>query len=476
MRIAIGSMSHETNTFTDRRTGLDEFRTAAGEDLLDGSARWGSLGGLADVLEEAGVDVAPTYAARALPGGVVEPDAFRTVRERVVSGVRDADPDGVCLALHGSMYVDGDPDPEGTLLAAVRDAVGPDVPVVAALDMHATVTEAMVANLDGVAGYRTAPHTDTRETGERAAALLLDAVRGDAEPVLSWRRMPMLLAGERSETEAEPMRSLMDRLREAERRDGLLDASYFLGFPWCDTPHAGVHAVVVGDAAAGADAGDAADELAAAFWERRETFDFTTEAHDPDGALDEAAATAGAPVVVADTGDIPGAGAREDTVDLLAAVAERGDLGRALVAVVADPDALAACRAAGEGGRVETDLGRFVSDGDPFPLGGDVTAVRRVEGVTAALVDAGGAEVLVTDERTNLHRDPDYLREFGVAPTDFDLVAMKSGYLSPAWKEVAARRLFALTPGDTNQVLADLPFEEVPRPLYPLDEDARWSP
>jgi microcystin degradation protein MlrC len=56
------------------------------------------------------------------------------------------------------------------------------------------------------------------------------------------------------------------------------------------------------------------------------------------------------------------------------------------------------------------------------------------------------------------------------------VVVLKSGYLSPDWKAVAARRLFALTPGDTNQLLEDLPYEEVPRPIYPVDEDTEWSP
>ncbi|WP_423984400.1 hypothetical protein [Haladaptatus sp.] len=48
--------------------------------------------------------------------------------------------------------------------------------------------------------------------------------------------------------------------------------------------------------------------------------------------------------------------------------------------------------------------------------------------------------------------------------------------MSPAWKAVAAQELFALTPGDTNQRLADLPYEKTPRPMFPLDEDVEWEP
>ncbi|WP_117595533.1 M81 family metallopeptidase [Haloprofundus halophilus] len=493
MRIAVGAVSHETNTFAEGSTGIETFSTATGERLLETDGVGRSLGGIVETLEAEGVEVVPTVGASALPAPTVEAEAFEWMKRELFDRLDGEPVDGVCLDLHGSMFVEGEPDPEGALLAGVRERVGPDVPVTAALDMHATITDRMVDRLDGVAGYRTAPHTDVEETGVRAANLLLDAVRGEKSLALGWRRLPMLLAGERSESEAEPMRTLVDRLREADRVDGVYDANYFLGFPWADNPHAGCHALVTGDASSAAVVDETATDLARAFWRRRAEFDFTTEAHAPSAALDEAAQTGARPVVVADTGDIPGAGAGESTTNLLAEAIGRDDLGTPLFAVVADAGSYGTCRAAGEGATVSLELGRRYPDGAPLEVA-EAEVVRldgggsegdgddsddgddgSAESVGTALVSLGGADVVVAERRTNVHRDPAFLRRFGVDPDDRGVVVLKSGYLSPAWKAVAARRLFALTPGETNQRLSELPYERVPRPIYPLDEDATWS-
>jgi microcystin degradation protein MlrC len=479
MRIAVAAVSHETNTFAEGNTALDDFSYETGEDVLDSFHAGRSLDGIVDTLEAAPEDVTlvPLVGAACIPAPPLETEGFETVRDELLDRLEGADVDGVCLDLHGSMYVEGYPDAEGELLTAVRDVVGDDVPITAGLDMHATVTEDVVESLDGVAGYRTAPHTDVVETGERAADLLLDDLRGDVELTFGWRELPVLLQGERSETEAEPMRSLIARLEDADERPGVLDANYFLGFPWADTPHAGCHALVTGDASGGEDAQAVATELASAFWDARTEFEFTTEAHEPEAALDEAAAETDSPVVIADTGDIPGAGASEDVTNFLSLIRDRDDIGTPAVAIFADPESTAACEAAGEGGEVEVELGRSVPDGDPLPLSGTVRALYHSErDVTAARIDAGDVDVIVADTRTNLHRDPEFFADVGIDPTERHVVALKSGYLSPAWKDVAARRLFALTPGDTNQILADLPYETVPRPIYPIDEDATWEP
>jgi microcystin degradation protein MlrC len=48
--------------------------------------------------------------------------------------------DAVCLSLHGAMVTETEDDAEGALLEALRGVVGPDVPMVATLDLHANAT------------------------------------------------------------------------------------------------------------------------------------------------------------------------------------------------------------------------------------------------------------------------------------------------------------------------------------------------
>ncbi|WP_227357415.1 M81 family metallopeptidase [Haladaptatus salinisoli] len=475
MRIAVGTMSHETNTFAAGSTKLEAFSTAIDADLLKTNEVGRSLSGIVDTLEEEAVEIVPTVGASALPSATVKREAFDWVKQRLLDRLTSEDVDGVCLDLHGSMFVEGEPDPEGELLSAVRNAVGNDVPITSALDMHATITERMVEQLDGIAGYRTAPHTDVYETGVRAANLLLAAVRGEASLVMGWKQLPMILAGEKSESEAEPMRTLVDLLRKADRIDGVYDANYFLGFPWADTPHMGCHSLVTGGVSASAVVDETAAELAQEFWQRRHDFAFTTEAHTPSTALDEAAKISVRPVVIADTGDIPGAGAGENTTNLLSEILNRTDLGTPLIAIIADADSYDICYEASVGTTISLSLGHVYPDRTPLEVTGTVVKHLKTDAVRTSLISLdGGADVVISDSRTNVHRDPEFVRRLGIDLTTRDVVVLKSGYLSPAWKDVAAKRLFALTPGETNQRLTQLPYKRIPRPIYPLDNDTTW--
>ena len=60
----------------------------------------------------------------------------------------------------------------GELLARVRGLIGEHMPLVASLDLHANVTRRMLAVADALVAYRTYPHVDMADTGERAAQLL----------------------------------------------------------------------------------------------------------------------------------------------------------------------------------------------------------------------------------------------------------------------------------------------------------------
>lgn len=475
MRVAIGAMKHESNTFTDRRTTLSAFDPVTGPTALDGD--WGegtATAGIVDTLESAGHEVVATRFGHALPSGVVERDAFEYLAGGIVEGVRGADPDAVCLDLHGSMCAEEVPDPEGVLLADVRRVVG-DVPVVASLDMHATVTETMVESLDGVAAYRTAPHTDVYDSGVRAARILCRVADG-AETAVERVRVPMLLSGEQSETDAPPMDDLIGALDDADDRPGVFESAYLLGFPWADSPHGGCFAVATGDADAREQVRETAWSLAERFWARHEAFEFTTEAYPLGEAVEEALATEGAPVVISDAGDNPTAGASEDLTVVDSHLREHG-VTDALVAVVADPDALAACREAGEGGTVTLELGRVAhrTDAPGFEMVATVETVGTADGVPAAVVESGGVRTVVTGERTRV-TDPGFLRELNEEPAEYEIVVVKAGYQSPAYQDIAARSILALTPGDTNCVLAALPYERVPRPIYPLDPEMEWAP
>lgn len=478
MRIAIGAMKHESNTFTRLRTSLSDFDPVTGADVYE--SRWTeeetATRGIVETLREAGHEIVPTRFGKSLPSGVVTDEAHESLRDGILDGIRGAEGlDAVCLDLHGSMCAQSESDPEGELVRRVREIVGPDVPVVVSLDMHATVTDRFVENVDGIAAYRTAPHVDVYESGVRAATVLGEILDG-TETVVERVRIPMLLSGEQSETDASPMNDLIGSLEDADNTTGVLQSSFLLGFPWADSPHGGCFAVVCGRADAAPRVRDTARDLASEFWDRRAEFEFTTEAYPLDRAIDEALATDERPVVVSDSGDNPTAGATEDLTVVDQRLRERG-VGDALVGVINDSGALRACTEAGEGGSVELSLGRTAHDSgaEPLSLDGRVCSIAETHGVTAVAVESGGGTTVVTDDRTAVY-DPDLLRAVDCDPEEYDVVFVKSGYQSPAFQDLAVRSMLALTPGDTNCVLSELPYANTPRPIYPLDDDFDWAP
>ncbi|MGH8721204.1 MAG: M81 family metallopeptidase, partial [Burkholderiales bacterium] len=115
----------------------------------------------------------PLIVAAAEPGGPVEAGFFHgtlaAMRARLATAGRL---DAVYISNHGGMVSSAGHDPDGELYAMVRESVGPRVPVVATVDLHANISERMVANVDALVSYRTNPHVDQEARAADAARLL----------------------------------------------------------------------------------------------------------------------------------------------------------------------------------------------------------------------------------------------------------------------------------------------------------------
>ncbi|HEX5415211.1 MAG TPA: M81 family metallopeptidase, partial [Chloroflexota bacterium] len=195
MRVLTASIMHEGNTFAPTRTTLENFAQAGlhhGKEILEVFAGTNTeLGGFIRAARDAGVALVPLLAATATPSGLVTRDAFEHLRDSLLEAVREAgDCDGVLLALHGALVAEGYDDGDGELLAAVRRLVGPKIPIVATLDMHANLTARMVESADALIGYDQLPHVDAGEKGEKAARLLFATLRGEIRPTMGWRKIP----------------------------------------------------------------------------------------------------------------------------------------------------------------------------------------------------------------------------------------------------------------------------------------------
>jgi microcystin degradation protein MlrC len=134
----------------------------------------------------------PVMIATAEPNGPVEQadfDAMMAVWRARLTALK-GQVDGVYSIMHGAGLATADHDPEGTLQDLVREVLG-DIPFVCSYDLHANVSDRMVATVDAFVGYRTNPHLDMRDRGAECAALLRRLLAGERFH-RAHRRLPIV--------------------------------------------------------------------------------------------------------------------------------------------------------------------------------------------------------------------------------------------------------------------------------------------
>ncbi|MFU8850425.1 M81 family metallopeptidase [Micromonospora sp. SL1-18] len=475
LRVAIGGIHIESSTFSPHLSAAHDFEVTRDEALL---ARYDWL----SPAQSWAVDVewTPLVHARALPGGAVDPATYEAWATEMVEKLAAAGPvDGMLLDIHGAMSVVGRDDAEGDLVTAIRSVIGPEPFISAAMDLHGNVSQVLFDACDLLTCYRTAPHIDVWETRERAARNLVEALRRQQRPHKAMVHVPILLPGEMTSTREEPARGLYARIPDVEARDGIIDAAIWIGFAWADQPRCQGAVVVTGtDATA---TSEAARELGGHFWAARDEFSFVA----PTGSMDECLDTALAavadpgrrPFFISDSGDNPGAGGADDVTYALERMLARPEIRdgshRAVFASLVDPQAVAQIADQPLGSPVRVTVGGRIDSRapGPLPLVGILEAVADdPDGGRCVSVRVGGLSVFVTSRRMQYRLLESYAR-LGIAVDAVDLVVVKIGYLEPELFDAAGDWLLALTPGGVDQDLARLPYQNVVRPVFPLDRD-----
>lgn len=468
MRIAVGGIHTECSTYSPVLMAAEDFRVLRDADLLGAE--------YFNFLDAGGIEHVPLLHARAVPGGPVSRKAYEGFKAEFLERLQAALPiDGLYLAMHGAINVEGMDDAEGDWISAARTVVGPDCPVAASYDLHGNVSQRIIDQLDIFAAYRTAPHIDTRETMVRAWSMLVETLRTGNRPGVVWAKVPVLLPGECTSTEDEPAKSIYLGLPAFDAQPGILDANLMIGYVWADEPRATACAVVTGtDRQAAA---KAAEDIAQQYWNARENFGFGPVTGPLEQMLDIAATAETSPVILADSADNPTGGGVGDRADVLRALIARNWQG-ALLAGITDRPAVEACFAAGEGATLALTIGGSL---DPASVAAEVTAtvLRLNDSGSApdhqAVVGVGGIQIVLAARRRPYHDIEDF-RRLGLDPKAVRLLVVKSGYLSPELAPIANPNLMALTDGVVNQDIANLASHRRARPVFPFDRDFDYAP
>jgi len=467
-RIAVGGFQHETNTFAPTKADFAAFESGGGwpplsfgDDIvsrLDG-ANIPATGAI-EVLHAAGHRAVGLAWGAASPSAHVTRDAYERIAGELVRRLADASPvDGVYLDLHGAMVTEHLDDGEGELLARVRAVVGPNVPVVASLDLHANVTRAMVERSNALVAYRTYPHVDMAATGARAARLLLDLKRHGAPLAKSLRTLDFLTGLPSQCTMIEPARSLYAMLERLEQEHGAV-LSFTPGFPMADFPECGMAVFGMGIDEVRVQVAVAALRQAIADAEG----DFHLELLTPDEGVRRAMqrGSPGAPVVLADTQDNPGAGGNGDTTGLLASLVAH-DAPGSVLGLLIDPASAKQAHEVGERRAARFRLGEISGVPGHVPFEGEFTVERVTDGRFTctgpmfqgfrmdlgpmALLRRGNVRVVLASVKCQA-ADQAMFRHVGIEPAAERVLALKSSvHFRADFQPIAREVLVVAAPG-----------------------------
>ncbi len=477
-RILIGELKQETATFNPAPTRYDDFSVYVGHELIEAlRGTKTEIAGALDIFAEAGIDVAPTVAASAVSGGrVVQADLDQLIHEILQAASEHRDVDGLYLCLHGAMAGEQEDDPEGLLLAKLRERF-PIQPIVASLDLHAVLTDRMIQAADILVPYHTYPHTDHYETGQRAARNLIGLLNGGVQPTVARVQLPMLVRGDELLTATGRFGEAI-RMCQAIEATGGLAAGVIIGNAFTDVPALQSNVLVTTDNDLPRAQAEA-DRIGRFMWKHRELFQAVlTPLYE---AIQQASRTDGL-VVFSDAADATASGAAGDSNAILRGLLVAGFSKKALVPIV-DAPAIEQAFAAGTGAAIDVTLGgtRDPTRFSPLPVAARVLSLHDIgftyeDGTAArsgrvAVLQIGSLTVMVT-ERPVYVVGRRVFESHGLNPVDFDLVVVKSPNGFRTWYESIASLIVPVdVPGSTSANLRSLPFTNCVRPVFPLDDD-----
>ena len=502
-RIAICGFSIECNRFAPVATRA-HFSYFAGDDLV-AEARAATprmLGEIPGFVTD--MDAAETWRpvgiafAAAEPNGPTDHQFFAELLTDIETRLTAALPiDAVYICEHGAGITTEDDDPDGELFAAVRRIVGPDVPIVATLDLHANISDRMVSSIDCFIGYRTNPHMDMRERGEEAAQVIRELLSG-TKTETAFVRLPIVPPTVTMLTAAGPYADMIDygqtKIGPGDKPE-IMNVSVMGGFAFSDTAKNGIAVVVTArrDRRNQSAAQIVAQDIAKFGWDNRERF--YPKLTPLDDAIARAKTASDDPTLpalcFADVADNPGGGGRGNTTYLLRALVESG-VKNTLLGIVFDPALAAEAHRYGIHYRFDAQFNRdettqfseawtaparvvALSDGECVGRRGIYAGMKLSLGPCAAIA-VGGVTVVVVSGRRQC-ADPIFFEMLGLDISSARIVVVKSrGHFRGGFDEFFKHEQIVEVdlPGLTSPMLGNFDWQRLPRPVIPLDDNVEW--
>ncbi len=486
-RIGIAFFYHESHSFVNERTTMEDFKSEgffAGQEILD--VYTGTKTEVGGFIDELAIDQrfkpVPLQCAAAIPSGVVTNETYQHIKSGLLQEMNKAGRlDGLLLALHGAMVVEGIENAEMSLIKEIRKVCGEELPIATTLDMHANISPLMTECSPYHFGFKTYPHIDMYEQGRRAASAIIGHLAEGDRYEAACIKLPMLLPSINMRTEEGPMQRMMTIAKQYEKETDILAVSVFGGFPYADVADAGASVLVT--AKNKERAWTVAQSISEYYWGIRHQF--LVELPSIHQAINIVAELKEEkPIVLADIADNPLSCGSGDTTMLISAFLKAG-LKNALIGPIADRETLAKCQKAGAGARLNLTIGgkAYPEFGEPIAIEGVVLAIS--DGIFynsgpfnhGLKVDAKGAAFIRTDDTDILiigrplsANDPELFRHIGMEPSEYRYLVLKAkNHFRAAFDPLISKVVYVDAPGVATNQIGHLPFQNIPSGLWPID-------
>lgn len=487
-RIGLIGLYHESNTFVPQKTVLDNFKSNRyfkGQTILDEyRTAHHELGGMIEVLEKEGQEIVPIFYAEATPSGTISSEAFEYILNDMMDEVDKVLPlDAIMVGPHGAGVSEDFRDMDGRWLSVLREKVGPEIPLVGTLDLHANVSPLMVSATDALVSYKQNPHVDQRDRGKEAASLLLRHLKKEIRLKQVLTQVPLSISIEQQFTSAEPCVSLYAYANKVSDRDGIVSHSILHGFPYADVEDMGTSIIVVSDNQPEL-AGEVGKKIAQYITGNKEKF--VGEKFDAAESVNRVRGIKERPVLLLDMGDNVGGGGPANNICILKELEKSNDL--KYFFCLFDPVAVKKCEQFNPGDKFDltiegTDGNRVVHDllnvslvslndgrfKESQPRHGG--QINYMMGRTAIVSPREGCVIMLTSLRI-VPFSLQQLLTFNVDPTAFDAIVAK-GVNAPiaAYAPVCPTILQVNTPGVTQADMTKFTYHYIRRPIFPIDLD-----
>lgn len=482
-RLALIELHQETNSFSSVTTLLRNFQSAAlyydEEVHIAGDKHKLQVDGFRKAIRRFGkgqVELVPILSAWSDSGGKISAEVYHHFKAHVLDRLRNNRLDGIYYSVHGAMGVEQLHNPEGDLLVAMREVVGPDMPIGVSCDLHANITQQLVAHATFIHAYRTNPHRDHKRVGFKSGEILIRTVFGEIKPTMAFQKLPLLKGGGYTVDFIPPMRKIFRKMKRMERNAKVLSVSNFMVHIWIDAPEVGWSCVVVTDNDQ-ALAQQLCHELCEMNWAVRDhphPIPYTaTEAIEKirKARWRRLVGTA----TISDLSDLVGAGAPGENTRILQALMKEGSGLRSYVPLCAEeavkelnPSQLFQEVRVGVGAKLDPVYNQRILFTGKLVFLGD-----SLNGKTAVIVQ-DKLHLILTSLPSPVYK-PQFFTKLGLSLWKADVIVVKNlfPFRLNFWK-YNRLTLYVQTEGITNVNVFQLNYQHIPRPIYPLDPVESW--